>query len=244
MRILDNKRFGRLWGWGGVVLAAAVITVWVMKPPRLMDIKRLPRSDLKPIPDEFLSKEVSGNTDVRVPKLSSEQDASEKETAALAWEPARDTKTSGVSCVEGVSFLGAIDQAESSFSDDTITITSGGTQRWAYAVLRFRKPFDLTQNTLVFKIDVNLPSMITVCFSDAERRTMGTDEVIALQVPADQTVSISGRDIKSFGIDKARVASIKISFAAPDGSVRSGGSVITISDIRVVSNTEFILEFS
>jgi hypothetical protein len=161
------------------------------------------------------------------------------------WEPDADAAEKGGKFVDSVIFVGDVDEEECLFENDVISLAIAGKQRQAAAIVHFREPVDMTANTLVFKSAVSRPLQFCMSFTDAERRTMGADEAVTVHVEGDnRTVAVSGRDIKSFSIDKARVVSCKISFAPVTGETLPRNAYITIRDVRKESDKEFVLDFS
>lgn len=217
MRILTNRKFPRPWVWVGMIVLVGFVIFWMVKPRRVMDIKRLPRQEAKTL------------TETEKPRAESRLEGSR-------------------GLVSDVIFEGAVNREECLYNDDVIALayarSEASPRAWAYAEVRFDNHLDLTANTLVFKVRASRPALVRVCLTDSERRTMGADELISVPVPDERTVSVSARDLKSFSIDKAHIAALKVSVFAPDGSAYSHGSVIELKDLRLISNKEFILEFS
>lgn len=115
--------------------------------------------------------------------------------------------------IDSVSFHGKAKEF-STISDGQIVFVEGDKPSWGYMRITFKKPVDLWQSNITFFAKgVDAGQGISVAITDINRRTSPSNELYMINLSKDwEKISISVDDISAVGIDRSKVAQIKIMF--------------------------------
>ena len=159
-----------------------------------------------------------------------------------------DTESStDTACVARVNFYG-VNAGDSIYDDGMLRIEAEeGRTRRSYALVEFVEPVDFFKSTLTFfaKAGGEAEAM-EIGFTDLKRRTTPKEDMVTIDLEPDyKKLSVRGEDIRAYGIDKSRIASIKIGMRPArrekEALKQSAGRMrLQVKDIFCLSNSEYL----